>query len=360
MKLKASQVAAFLKAPKDTAPAALIYGPDEGLVRERAIALAKAVVPDLKDPFLVATLEVSDIKEDPARLRDEAYALSMIGGTRVVLVTGATDAISGAVASFLEESETATSKPVSLVIISAGDLGPRSSLRKAFEASANAPAIPCYADDSGSLESMILDELSAANLSAEQDALDFLVGHLGADRQVSRREIEKLVLYMGEDTSTVDENTGRKERRPVTLEDVRACIGDVAALALDNVVRAVAGGDVGTLDRELGRLFEEGEQPVMVLRAVMRHFQRLHRAAGMVAKGESPGQAIAALRPPVFFKERTNFEHQLRRWPGPKLGMALERLIRAEVMCKTTGLPAEAICSRECMALAAAARAGRA
>jgi DNA polymerase-3 subunit delta len=203
---------------------------------------------------------------------------------------------------------------------------------------------------------MILDELAVAGLAAEQDALDFLVAHLGADRQVSRREIEKLVLYMGDAPA----ENGRNEKRTVTLDDVRACIGDVATLALDNVVRAVADGDVPTLDKDLARLFDEGEQPVMVLRAVMRHFQRLHRAAGLVSKGTTASQAIAAMRPPVFFKERASFERQLRLWPTMKIGAALERLIRAEVQCKTTGLPARAICSRECIALATAARAARA
>ena len=357
MKLKPSEIAAFLRKPGDTAPAALIYGPDEGLVRERAQMLAKAVAGDIKDPFRVATLELSDIKDDPARLHDEAQALSMIGGRRVVLISGATDAMGAPMAKFLAQSDEAKGAQVSLVIVSAGDLGPRSSLRKAFEESRLSPTIPCYADDAGSLESMILDELAVAGLSAEQDALDFLVAHLGADRQISRREIEKLVLYMGDEPR--ENGAGRAEKRPVTLNDVRACIGDVAALALDNVVRAVADGDVPTLDKDLARLFEEGEQPVMVLRAVMRHFQRLHRAAGFVAKGETASQAIAALRPPVFFKERANFERQLRLWPAPKIGSALERLIRAEVQCKTTGLPAEAICSRECIALAAAARTGR-
>ena len=354
MKLKPAQIAAFLKAPTESAPAALIYGPDEGLVRERMTALAKAVVPDIKDPFLVANLEPAEIRDDPARLNDEAAAFSMIGGKRVVLVAGATDAISGPVGTFLEEAEIAKAAPVSLVIISAGDLGPRSSLRRAFENSATSPAIPCYADEAGSLESLILDELAAAGLAAEPDALDFLIGHLGGDRQVSRREIEKLVLYMGDDPG--ESNGGH---RPVRLDDVKACIGDVAALAFDDVVRAVAEGDVTALDKDLARLFEEGEQPVMVLRALARHFQRLHRASGLVAKGETPGQAIAALRPPVFFKERSNFERQLRHWPATKLGQALERLTRAEVMCKTTGLPAEAICARECLALAAAARSSR-
>ncbi len=156
MKLKPSEIAAFLRKPSDSAPAVLIYGPDEGLVRERTQMLGKAVAGDLKDPFRVATLELSDIKDDPARLHDEAQALSMIGGKRVVLISGATDALGAPMGKFLEDCDATKGAPVSLVIVSAGDLGPRSSLRKAFEDAKLSPAIPCYADDAGSLESMIL------------------------------------------------------------------------------------------------------------------------------------------------------------------------------------------------------------
>ena len=71
------------KPPKDLA-AALIFGPDQGLVRERAETLIKAIVPNLKDPFLIADLDDGVLTSDPARLFDEAAAIAMLGGRRVV------------------------------------------------------------------------------------------------------------------------------------------------------------------------------------------------------------------------------------------------------------------------------------
>src|ERR1700755_3208625 len=91
------------KPPKDLA-IALVYGPDAGLVQERAEKLLKSVVPDLSDPLHVADLSEPVLLADPARLADEAAAISMMGGRRVVRVRGAGNDLAGLFETFLEGS----------------------------------------------------------------------------------------------------------------------------------------------------------------------------------------------------------------------------------------------------------------
>src|SRR5690606_918412 len=102
----------------------LIYGPNEGLVRERADILARQVVADLKDPFNVAILTAAEVAADPARLVDEAAAMSLMGGRRVVRLDGANDAVAAPLQMLLEDI-----RGDSLVVLAAGDLPPRSALR---------------------------------------------------------------------------------------------------------------------------------------------------------------------------------------------------------------------------------------
>ena len=87
--------------PKDLR-AALVFGPDAGLVQERAEKLMLAVVADLADPFNVADLGESVLAADPARLSDEAQAISMMGGRRVVRVRGAGNGLAALFEDFLE------------------------------------------------------------------------------------------------------------------------------------------------------------------------------------------------------------------------------------------------------------------
>ena len=102
-------------------------------------------------------------------------------------------------------------------------------------------------------------------------------------------------------------------------------------------------------------MLREGMHPVGMLRAVARHFLRLHLAAGHLAQGKSVDQALAALKPPVIFKAADRFRRQLSRWPADRLGKALEVLTEAEADCKTTGMPAAEISSRALMMIARAA-----
>jgi DNA polymerase-3 subunit delta len=335
VKISAGQADRFVEKPDPEIDAVLLYGPDNGLVRERAQILARAIVDDLSDPFLVTEISPGDLREDRARLADEAAALSMVGGRRVVRLRDATDSMVDAVKNLLDGRALAA-----LSIVEAGELSARSRLRKIFEDAPRGAAIACYADDAQALERVIHDTLGKFDLTVSGDALMYLRDNLGGDRMISRTELEKLAAYCQGETT-------------VSLEAAAACVGDSAAMALDDICFASASGDQTALLRALGRGFDEGMEPIRILRSVSRHYMRLQFAAGAVSGGSSVEAAVKTLRPPVFFKQQDQFRGQLRRWPAGALASALDALMEAELDCKTTGIPAEATCERALMRLAA-------
>ena len=335
MKIAASETERFVRDPGSEWTAVLVYGPDGGLVRERARMIASSVVEDLSDPFRVSEFTAAALRDDPARLSDEASALSLTGGRRVVRLRESGDAVTDALDGVLS---TASAEDI-LVVVEAGDLGPRSRLRKLFEGAAGAAALACYGDDARTLGTVIRETLGQAGLAATPDAMAYLSDHLGSDRMMSRMELEKLATYaFGADQ--------------VTLEDAEAVVGDGAITTLDDIVFSTADGNTSGLDRSLQRAFDEGVNAVAVVRAAQRHFQRLHRAAGDVAAGSAPDQAMKKLRPPVFFKRAGLFRNQLQTWGVVRLAGVLEALTEAEIACKTTGVPAEASCRRTLLAIA--------
>jgi DNA polymerase-3 subunit delta len=341
MKLPPSRIAGFLQRPDPAIRAILLYGPDEGLVRERAEAAARSVCPDLKDPFRVADLMAVGLAADPARLADEAAQLSLAGGRRVVRVRGAGDALAKLFAGFLESTP-----GEALVVVEAGELPSRSALRRAFETARAAVAIGCYPDTPRELAAVIRETLAARRVTASRDAGQFLVDHLGGDRLLTRSELEKLALYAGEG--------GRVE-----LEDARLSVSDTAALELDDAVIAAAEGDAERVERVLGRVLQEGESPVSIIRALLRHLHRLHALTALLAAGASVDEVLRAARPPIFFKQEGSFRHQLGLWTEGRLRPLLDRVAKAELNMKTTGLPAETICREAMLGVAQAAREGR-
>lgn len=338
MKLAPARIAAFLQRPDPEIRAALLYGPDEGLVRERAEALARSICPDLKDPFRVADLMAAVLAADPARLSDEAAQLSLTGGRRVVRVRGAGDALAKLFAGFLESTS-----GEALVVAEAGELPSRSALRRAFEAARSAVAIGCYPDTPRELAAVIRETLAANRVTASRDAGQFLVERLGGDRQLTRSELEKLALYAGEG--------GRVE-----LEDARLSVSDTAALELDDAVMAAAEGDAVRVERVLGRVLQQGESPVSIIRALLRHLQRLHVLTVRLAGGANIDEVLRTARPPIFFRQEDSFRRQLGRWTEAPLRPLLDRIAKAELNMKTTGFPAETICREAMTAVALAAR----
>lgn len=339
VKLQARAADEFTKHPDPKVRGVLIYGPDEGQVRERAAAIARCIVPDANDPFHIADLTPEDIGSDPTRLVDEATSLSMLGGRRLIRLAGATDKLAPACAG-LEAVPTGTD---SLVVVEGGDLNPRSALRKLFEGGARLAAIACYVDDAAGLARVIRETLAADKIMPDLDAVAYLASSLLGDRALARRALEKLSLYLGTDGKTL---------RKLTLGDAIAAVGDAAALDLDDPVRAAAEGDRVQTDRALARLLEEGTAPVAILRVAQTYFRRLHQARAAWESGQSLDTAMSGLRPPVFFKQVPQFRRQVERWKLPLLGQALDRLVECEAATKETGAPAELLLGRTFIRLA--------
>ena len=338
MKLAAGRVDGFLRRPDPGVRAVLLHGPDAGLVRERADVLGCSVAPDLRDPFRVADLTGAALAADPARLYDEAAQISLMGGQRLVRVREVGDAQSAVFGRFLADPPGG-----GLVVVEAGDLPARGALRRLFDDAPGGVAIGCYPDSARDLADVVRETLAARHVTASRDAVEFLVAHLGGDRLLTRAELEKLALYAGDG--------GRIE-----LDDARISIADSAALSLDDAVLAAAEGDAAALDRALSRVFREGESPVSVIRAALRHLQRLHALSARLAGGEPVDSALRAARPPIFFKQQDSFRRQLAQWREPQLRRQLDALVAAEARIKTTGMPAETACRAALFALAQEAR----
>ena len=345
VKLKNSAIEGFVDQPYADIVAVLLYGEDTGLVRERASRLATTVVNDPGDPFRVAEVSVAQLKEEPTRLFDEMTAICLTGGRRLVRLNQAGNGQTQAIQSVL--NDTLISSQDSFLLVEAATLGPRDSLRKLFENHERGAAIPCYLDDSRSLESIIHQTLTQHDLDVEPSALAYLCGNLGSDRQVTRSELEKLALFKG------------KTGRTITLDDAEATIGDGNPLARDDVALAAASGDQTALDHALIRCLTAGDQPTVILRAVIRHFQRLHLLTLKAAEGGDVGSLIKSQRPPIFFKHQPIVQRQVQQWRPQRLAQAMAILTEAELDCKTTGLPAEAICGRALIRIANAARPAR-
>lgn len=328
MKLDARRIPAFLRDP-GSVRCVLLHGDDAGLIRERADAVSRAVVPQLDDPFRVAWLD----RDGQARLPEEAAALALTGGRRVVRVREVGDGLFAPLKAALDGPGEA------LIVLEAPELPSRSKLRQMLEKATDAATIGCYPDEGRALDAVIRAGLAERGVSVDADALAFLVRHLGADRALTAGEVAKLALYVGDG--------GRAD-----LDAAQACVGDAAALSTDDALFAATAGDAPGTDRALALAIAEGGAPVGLLRQAQSHLQRLHRARLAMEAGQGAEDAARSARPPVFFRRVDLFVRALRLWTAPALLEAIGTLVEAERGCKRTGAPDETLCREAIAALA--------
>lgn len=336
MKLSFRDIEPFVKNPNPSVRVIVVYGPDQGLMRERAKIMGKTVVSDLNDPFNVVRLSADSIKEDPARLSDEANAMSMMGGNRLISIFDAGDGLTTAIKSYLESpNDEAT------IILEAGELSPRSSLRKLCEKEPNAAAIPCYVEDERDLSRFIRASMQDANLRIDNDALTWLAANISGDRAKVRGELDKIITYKGQ------------EQSPVSLTDVQACCGAAGVQGVDDLVYATAGNQMDKALKTYNQLLGDGVNFIVIVRALQTHFRKLHFTRSKIERGDPVDVAVKGLRPPLFFKQAPLFKAQAQRWRLARIEMVQERLMDLEAQCKTTGMIPETLCAQAILSISA-------
>lgn len=329
MKLAPARTEAFLDRPDPALPVVLLYGPDAGLVAERARRLARSVVDQPADPFRVSELDGDRLAAEPQRLAIEAQSLCLVGGRRLVRVRGAGDPAARALELLLglESIE-------ALVLLEAGELAPASRLRQLAERAPQVAVIGCWPEGERDRLRTIRALLAERGLRADPEALAFLVERFGADHGVIRAELDTLALYLGPGGQSV------------RLEDAAAIVGDSAVLALDDVALAALLGDAARLERELSRLLALGEAPVRILRTVTALLVRLLRLQAEAERGTGVEAALAAARPPIHFRLKERFALALRRWSSDRLIVELAGLVEAEADLKRGSRPDTLVCRR--------------
>jgi DNA polymerase-3 subunit delta len=336
--LKGRDVDAFLARPDAGRPIILLYGPDAGLVRERADALMASAVDDPNDPFSLVRLDGDELAAEPSRLVDEAMTVPLFGGRRAIRVRAGSRSFAGGV-------DTLADMPLKdcRIVIEAGELRPESPLRKACERAKTAVAIACYPDTERDLAKLIDDELRVSDLRIAPDARGVLTALLGGDRQASRNELRKLALY----------SHGKGE---VTLDDVMTVVSDASELKLDPIVDSAFAGKPDLVESEFTKAMVAGTYPGLIIMAAQRQAAWLHKSALAVAEGTPTSTLLESGYPRIHFSRKVNVEIALRNFSPAKLITIIEQLAIAAFDMRKQATLASAIAQRALLAIAVNAR----
>jgi len=308
--LKAHEVARFLAHPDITEGIFLAYGPDAGLVRETAQRLIRQLSGNDPESASLVTLDATEVDADPSLLAVEARTVSLFGGKRIVRVRGAGKAL------VMPLSELKDDPAGAAIILEAGNLPPRDALRALVEAAKCGRALPCYPDSDETLQALIRETFNQQGIRIDADVVATLREILGNDREITRRELEKLCLYAG--------GGGQ-----LTREDVLLLCADNGMLVIDAILDATGAGHAEKLELALNRALSSAVDPQRLLAMSNLHFANLRRWRAEVDAGKTPRAVLEGLRPKPHFSRMTALEQQLRLWSDAALASAGARLLAA-------------------------------
>ena len=249
----------FIERAAERYPFYLVYGPDEGLTHERSKAIARKILGRDENPLSLLRLEGDQVAREPGALADEAYAISMFGGDRVIWIDAQRQDL-------LKALSPLSAKPPQncTIIVRAGQLRKDSALRQAFERMTNGAAIECYSDEQASLARLIDGEAWAAGIAIAADARAALLALIGADRETTRGEIAKLMLYA----------LGKAR---IEVEDVEAIVSGAAPSKLERVIDHSLAGDLRGAAASAAQFFNEAREGEQLMARLIAQLVLLHR-----------------------------------------------------------------------------------
>ena len=329
MKIQAYKVDEFIKTidREHSINGALLYGPDNGLVALNYKEIAQKIVPDLKDPFNVVHLSDDKLKDNPTIIFDEFLAMSMMGGRRLITIRDAGNLIS----SSLKEIFKTEPNSDNFILITAGNLDAKSSLRKFAETSKNFVAIPCYQDDKNKIAQIVNQKLRGFGFKYSDDVVKELVNNFGGNRLIILNEIEKLALYKGDDKN-------------LTISDLNDCIKDVSEIDISELINEFANLNKDRTYILLQKLFTENVNFIVVIRSLVNYFLKLQLIKFQIANGANFTDITKKQR--IFWKQIPVLQKHLGIWSLSKINHFLKKLIEVEVKCKSTGSNPEMVLER--------------
>ena len=314
----------------------LFHGPDEAGSRALAGRLLRGLA---AEKFVMLG---HALKSDPASLADEAGAISLFGGRRVIWIEPAGDEIVEGVEAVLEAP--ACESPVIAV---AGTLRKTAALLKLTEAHPSTLSHISYVPEGRDLERLVVDLGREAGLRISPDLAQRIAAASAGNQAVVAQELEKFALFLGADPSTP------RDLDSETLDLLGADSAEADLMRLGDLALA---GRMDDLLEELGRLPHGGSEAIPIVRALQRRLLMLAPLRAKVEQGQGVAGVMTSMGKALFWKDKALIERLLSNWSADRLAEAASRVSALERQIMLRPLADEAALGETLVTLARAGR----
>ncbi len=293
----------------------LFYGPNEGLVRDKVNYITQHYLGT--SLYELINFNAKELDNDPHTLDNILRTVSMFYPNKIVII----ESIKEKYIKIIEKIILNPPQKV-ILIIKSENLSRSSKIRSFFENEKSVFALACYEDDIKSLMKTI-DSFDQENkIGFDRDIKSYLLQSLSNDRMISKQELEKIKLFC------------HKNSEKIELDDIKNLLQDSSSKNLNIMNQNVMNGNTAKSSRVIGQLLSEGTNPISLIRSLINYIMRIQITKIEMRKGDSFENAIKALRPPVFWKDKDIFQKHCMQWPIQSIEKILSNLLEAEIECK--------------------------
>ncbi len=333
MKLAGSEANRYLAKPDAARAGLLLFGADAMRVAlKRQEVIAALIGPKGEEEMRLTRIPGAALRKDATLLLDAVKAMGFFPGPRVAFVEDATDTCAEALLAALKDWRAGDA----VIVVTAGNLTPKSALKTLMEKHPSAVCIGLY-DDPPSREEVEVMLSRAGLLQVEPAAMaEVLTLSRGLDPGDFRQTIEKLSLYKHGDAT------------PLTVAEVIDLAPGTMETDVMDVVAAAVDGKPVELGLLMRRIEGQGVAAVTLCIHTLRYLKALHVAAS------DPGGVAAGIgRTFGFGNRRGAMQAQAARWGGRSLEQALALLIETDLTLRSTSrAPAMAVMERALLRIA--------
>ncbi|HEY0721001.1 MAG TPA: DNA polymerase III subunit delta [Gammaproteobacteria bacterium] len=206
-----------------------------------------------------------------------------------------------------------------LLLITAGKLEREQQNSKWFKAiDGCGVVVQVWPLEQRALPDWIEQRLAARGLSATPEAIALLAERVEGNMLAAAQEVEKLVMLYG---------SGQLD-----AEAVRGAVADSSRYDVFELADAALAGDATRCARILTGLHGEGEEPVLILWALVREIRTLALIAAAQAEGTPLDTLFSQQR--IWDKRKPLFRAALGRHSARRWQQLLRRAARADRVCK--------------------------
>ena len=315
----------------------LIYGPNEGLIRENIDVVYKNFSKGTDCEKI--NINSKQLDDSISILNDEISTISLFSEKKFIVL----DSPKEKHVSIIEDTLSLDFKNTCMVV-KQGNLTKSSSIRKLYETSKDHFCLACYDDDIKALSLLLEKFQKEHNIKFDSDVKSFLLNNLSNDRMVIKNELEKILLSLSKDDQIVD------------IEKLRYILYDSSHTDLQQINNSILFGNIEKGSKSLEKLFNLGTNPIAILKSFNNYILRIRLTQVELSKGKQFDEAIKVLRPPVFWKEKSDFKRHCLMWPANVIENIIEEVLSSEIKCMTNNLIAKEQCEKTLLGISSTAK----